>query len=119
MDRDSAKQIILASLPNYLAQKGIDPSRKFLCLNPEHQDHSPSMHYDRRRNRCHCFSCGCDADIFNLIQWDYNTDSFKDTFGIACDLFGLTVESRKDKQKEKPKIKPAQKERTKIGRAHV
>ena len=31
MDRDSAKQIILASLPNYLAQKGIDPSRKFLC----------------------------------------------------------------------------------------
>ena len=101
MDRDSAKQIILASLPNYLAQKGIDPSRKFLCLNPEHQDHSPSMHYDRRRNRCHCFSCGCDADVFNLIQWDYNTDSFKDTFGIACDLFGLTVESRKDKQKEK------------------
>ena len=40
MDRDSAKQIILASLPNYLAQKGIDLSRKFLCLNPEHQDHS-------------------------------------------------------------------------------
>ena len=114
MDRDSAKQIILASLPNYLAQKGIDPSRKFLCLNPEHQDHSPSMHYDRRRNRCHCFSCGCDVDVFNLIQWDYNTDSFKDTFGIACDLFGLTVESRKDKQKEKPKIKPAQKERTRF-----
>ena len=29
MDRDSAKQIILASLPNYLAQKGIDRAENF------------------------------------------------------------------------------------------
>lgn len=34
MDRDSAKQIILASLPNYLAQKGIDPSLKIFMLKP-------------------------------------------------------------------------------------
>ena len=46
MDRDTAKEIILASLPNYLAQKGVNFSggRKFTCLNPDHQDHSPSMH---------------------------------------------------------------------------
>lgn len=114
MDRDSAKQVILASLPNYLAQKGIQTNRSFLCLNPDHQDHSPSMRYDRRRNRCHCFSCGCDVDIFNLIQWDYNTTSFADTFDIACDLFGLTVEGQKKRPKEKPKINPAQQGRTRV-----
>ena len=114
MDRDTAKEIILASLPNYLAQKGINISRKFLCMNPDHQDHSPSMCYDRRRNRCHCFSCGCDADIFNLIQWDYNTTSFPETFNLACDLFGIDVDERKEKPKERPKIKPAKQGRTRI-----
>lgn len=109
MDRDTAKDIIQASLPNYLAQKGINfaGGRKFTCLNPDHQDHSPSMHYDRRRNRCHCFACGCDVDIFNLIQWDYNTISFPETFNLACDIFGVDVDDRKEKPKEKPKIKPA------------
>lgn len=107
MDRETAKNIILSSLPQYLAQKGINLGRPFLCLNPEHADHSPSMSYDRRRNRCHCFSCGVDADIFNLIQWDYNTSSFPETFEMACDIFGLDVENRKNQHKEKPKIKPA------------
>lgn len=105
MDRETAKNIISSSLPQYLAQKGINLGRPFLCLNPEHVDHSPSMSYDRRRNRCHCFSCGIDADIFDIIQWDYNTSGFSEAFDIACDLFGLDIEKRE--RKEKPKIKPA------------
>lgn len=105
MDRETAKNIISSSLPQYLAQKGINLGRPFLCLNPEHVDHSPSMSYDRRRNRCHCFSCGIDADIFDIIQWDYNTSGFAEAFDIACDLFGLDIEKRE--RKEKPKIKPA------------
>lgn len=114
MDRDTAKEIILASLPNYLAQKGVNFSggRKFTCLNPDHQDHSPSMHYDRRRNKCHCFACGCDVNIFDLIQWDYNTTSFPETFNLACDIFGIDVDDRKEKPKERPKIKPAKQGRT-------
>ena len=114
MDRDAAKEIILASLPNYLAQKGVNFSggRKFTCLNPDHQDHSPSMHYDRRRNKCHCFACGCDVNIFDLIQWDYNTTSFPETFNLACDIFGIDVDDRKEKPKERPKIKPAKQGRT-------
>lgn len=104
MDRDTAKEIILASLPNYLEQKGIRTDKKFICLNPEHVDHTPSMMYDRRRNKCHCFSCGMDANIFDIISWDYCTGSFAESFDIACDLFGLDVDNHE--KKEKPKIKP-------------
>lgn len=91
MDRQTAKSILLASLPQYLAQKGIQVNRNFLCLNPEHNDHTPSMTYNRHRNKCHCFACGADADIFDLIEWDYGASGFAEAFRIGCDLFGLDV----------------------------
>lgn len=117
MDRKTAKNIIINSLPNYLAQKGIRIDKNFLCLNPEHCDHTPSMTYDRRRNRCHCFACGADADTLNLIQWDYGVD-FAEAFHIGCDLFGLDI--GQEEQKKPVKIKPAkqtQMEKTEIKKA--
>lgn len=107
MDRDTAKNIILASLPHYLAQKGINYNQKFLCLNPEHNDNSPSMVFDKRRNKCHCFACGKDVDIFDIIGWDYNTSSFAEAFEIGCDLFNLDLDSKsKSKKHIELKIKP-------------
>ena len=36
---------------DYLRAKGIDPRRRFRCLNPDHLDRNPSMAYDARRHR--------------------------------------------------------------------
>ena len=37
-------------LADYLRSRGIDPRRRFRCLNPEHLDRDPSMGYDARRH---------------------------------------------------------------------
>lgn len=56
-------------LLDYLNLKGIDakPKGKIHCLNPKHDDSSPSMGFyggAARNERAHCFSCGFNLDIF-------------------------------------------------------
>lgn len=55
MNRDEAKTEIKGKLEEYLIEKGINPKNLFHCLNPEHNDKHPSMSYDRKHNRVHCF----------------------------------------------------------------
>lgn len=102
MDRELAIEAIRQNLPTYLSYKGVDINRKFRCLCPEHLDNNPSMMYSKRRNKCHCFACGADADTFKLLQWDYGVDSFQEAFEIGCQLFGLDLETRERKTKLKP-----------------
>ena len=58
-------------LADYLRAKGIDPRRRFRCLNPDHLDRNPSMAYDARRHKVHCFACGADYDLFDLLAIDH------------------------------------------------
>ena len=55
-------------LETYLRERGIDPRKRFRCLNPEHFDHNPSMGYDSKRHKVHCFACGADYDLYDLLQ---------------------------------------------------
>ena len=65
MNPEEAKEYAKTNLEAYLNSKGINTSTNFSCLNPAHEDKHPSMSFDQRRNRCHCFSCGVDYDIFD------------------------------------------------------
>lgn len=75
-------------LPDYLHRKGINPARRFRCLNPEHSDRHPSMGYDPRRQKVHCFACGADYDLFDLIALDENLSSPREALTRASELFG-------------------------------
>lgn len=81
-------------LPEYLAQKQIKvgtqrTSRAIRCINPQHDDRHPSMRYDFRRNRLHCFSCGASYDLFEVIAMDYpDCASFPQQVRKACEIFG-------------------------------
>ena len=57
------------ALECFLEEKGIDPYSKqpFRCLFPDHEDRHPSMGYDRKRGRVHCFACGRSADVYDLL----------------------------------------------------
>ena len=57
---------------DYLHQRGIDPRKRFRCLNPAHLDRDPSMGFDPKRNKVHCFACGADYDLFDLLAMDEN-----------------------------------------------
>jgi replicative DNA helicase len=90
MDRDQAKEHIKGEMGNYLASKGIDTGKRFRCLNPAHSDRNPSMGYDRGRQKAHCFSCGADYDILDLIGIDHGLTG-ADIFSKAYELYGVTV----------------------------
>ena len=55
-------------LEKVLKNLGIDVKKAFRCLNPEHEDKNPSMRYDAKRQKVHCFSCGVDYDIYDVRE---------------------------------------------------
>ena len=55
-----------AEMEKVLKSLGIDTKKAFRCLNPEHEDKHPSMRYDAKRGKVHCFSCGVDYDIYDV-----------------------------------------------------
>lgn len=93
MDRDTAKTYIRDRLEDYLQSRGIDTRKPFLCLNPTHKDSNPSMSLDRKRNKCHCFSCLADYDTFDLIGIDYGLTEPRDIFSKAYELYHIEIDA--------------------------
>ena len=63
--------ILKNNLEDYLnSYHGIDTRSKkgFHCINPNHIDNNPSMHYNDKDNYIHCFSCGASYDLFGAIE---------------------------------------------------
>lgn len=107
---DKTKQEIRGYLKDYLIRKGINPENNFTCLNPEHEDRHPSMSYHDETKRCHCFSCGANYDIFDLIGMDYQLQTFSEKAAKACELYGITPETSGDSYRtEKAPAQPKEK----------
>lgn len=88
---DRAKEQLKNCLVDYLERKGININKPFKCLNPAHADNKPSMNYDKQRNKVHCFSCGADYDIIDLIQLEYGISNVADAFKKGYELFNIRV----------------------------
>ena len=88
-NKDRAK----ACLQEYLEdQHGINTSKPFRCLNPDHEDRNPSMAFDRTNNRCVCFSCGARYDIFDLVGIDYHITNTAMKFRKTYQLMNIHIE---------------------------
>lgn len=79
MNRDPAFERLLnqirSYLPEYLEELGVEFNKqgKVCCLNPEHEDRTPSMGYLKRagvkpETFLKCFGCGVVYDIFHLAH---------------------------------------------------
>lgn len=86
MINDKVLEEIKTHLKDYLEEIGINPHKRFRCLNPEHEDKNPSMSYDDRRNIVKCFSCDSSYDIISLYALQNNLDNNKDFIKIVEDL---------------------------------
>lgn len=75
-------------LPDYLRDQGINPRKRFRCLNPAHPDQNPSMSYDPKREKVHCFACGADYDLFDLLTLEEHLTSPKDALALASRRYG-------------------------------
>ena len=81
---------IKSLLENYLrTYKNIDTSKKFNCLNPQHDDKHPSMQFYKEKNRCKCFSCNAYYSIIDLVMIDYNFNNINDAINKICEIYNL------------------------------
>ena len=92
---DQAKAFVKNQMEFYLRQKGLNPKKPFNCLNPDHADKNPSMSLDRRRNKVHCFACGVDYDVFDLVGLDCRLTDPAEIFQRAYEIFGVEPEKTK------------------------
>lgn len=105
MNPEEAKEYAKTYLKAYLSTKGINTSTNFSCLNPAHEDKHPSMSFDQRRNRCHCFSCGVDYDIFDVVGIDTGL-SGKELFNHVYGLYNISVDYDNSKSQASSKSIP-------------
>lgn len=86
MINDQAINEIKNHLKDYLEEKGLNTSKPFTCLNPQHDDQHPSMSYDPKRNIVKCFSCNTSYDLISLYALDNNLDNSQDFKRIIDEL---------------------------------
>lgn len=113
MNPEEAKEYAKTNLEAYLNAIGINTSSNFSCLNPAHEDKHPSMSFDSRRNRCHCFSCGVDYDIFDVAAIDTGL-SGKELFNHVYSLYNISVDYENSKNQTSSKSIPQPESKTKI-----
>ena len=113
MNPEEAKEYAKTNLEAYLNAKGINTSSNFSCLNPAHEDKHPSMSFDSRRNRCHCFSCGVDYDIFDVVAIDTGL-SGKELFNHVYSLYNISVDYENSRNQTSSKSIPQPESKTKI-----
>lgn len=95
---DQAIQEIKNYLKDYLEDLGINTSKPFNCLNPQHDDKNPSMSYDPKRNIVKCFSCNSNYDIISLYALINNLDNKTDFKRIIDELalkYNIDIKSNK------------------------
>ena len=110
---ERTKAELIDRLPEYLNATGRSTTKKFRCINPAHKDNTPSMSYDEKHKKVHCFGCGVNYDIFDVIGLDNNIapgdkTSFPEKYNLACDYFnikGTPYEERPEKKKPAPEEK--------------
>ena len=89
-DFNQARDYIKDQIEDYLISQGIEKRKKFICLNPGHNDIHPSMHYYQKGKSVKCFSCEKSYDIFGLIGIHNNLNNFPEAFKKACDMYDVS-----------------------------
>jgi replicative DNA helicase len=96
LKREDAELYIKDDLPNYLTARGLSLRKPFRCLNPDHSDSHPSMSYDVKRNKVHCFSCGADYSTIDLIGIEYGLTDNAEIFKKAYELYNIEIDTAQD-----------------------
>lgn len=81
-------------IARYLANvHGIEnpTGRHFRCLNPAHEERTPSMILYADSQRAYCYGCGASADVFQLAGWDNGTDDFREQAKLAAYAVGIDL----------------------------
>lgn len=98
------KDELKSFLPQYMEEKGFSLKGPIHCINPEHGDLHPSMSYDAKRCKLHCFSCKADYDLYDAIRILEGFVSDKEVFDFAEEHFLGKPAVKPSKEKKKGKF---------------
>ena len=121
MNKDAAVAEAKEHLEELLQQQGINTRNLFRCLNPDHEDRNPSMGYDPKAQKAHCFSasCGVRYDTLDVIGLELgytdlngrDREHFLEVLREACRRFNIPLDEDSSPSftgKPKTTQKPAQ-----------
>lgn len=104
IDLDAAKEALKPYLGQYLQGHGINIDKNFNCLNPKHDDSSPSMSCKQYPDNAFCWGCGATVDIFQAAHYlegkpikgkeyiEENVSYLAEKFGVQLSIQDLTPE---------------------------
>lgn len=84
------KEELKKSLPLWLKEHGCSLKKNFRCLNPQHEDKHPSMHYFPQTETVHCFACGATYDIFHLVGEEEHIPDFPSQLKRVQERYGFS-----------------------------
>src|SRR6185369_4130560 len=98
---DSAVEQLKSHLEEYIKAQGImiDPlTKKFKCINPEHNDSTPSCFIVPESNGTvfHCFGCGSSGNLFHAAGWLEGLPRTGPGWGnvtldVLCKIYGVPL----------------------------
>ena len=84
-------------------------SKNFRCINPAHNDSTPSMTYYSDTHCVHCHGCGFHGNIFNVYAAVHNMSINKTLFDEVFAKYGLIdIIGGNIKIKKRPKLAPVE-----------
>lgn len=96
---DEAVKALFPHLRDYLEEHGVDLSgTHFCCINPDHDDHNPSMSILPGGHTFKCWSCGVEGGIFEaarLIEGKptRGTEFVTETLSYLADKYDVTLDA--------------------------
>lgn len=93
--RNKLRDKLKPALSFLLRDLGLSTQDKFRCLNPEHNDETPSMSYYKPGNTCHCFGCSKNMDVFDITMLKYGL-SYIEAVDYVNKHYGHLIESEND-----------------------
>lgn len=94
--------LIKPYLVQYLQEQGIDISKKFSCLYPDHEDSTPSSNIvggNTLTPRFYCHGCGRSGDIFDAVKLiekktAAGTEWVEDTLKYLANKYGVEIKTK-------------------------
>lgn len=118
MNTEAAKEALKDLIEDELVSRGINTGSSFTCLNPEHEDKSPSMSLNKKGRYVHCFACGATYDTVDIIGLNLGyTDKdgiqpqhFIEALKYGCSKHGIYLDDKIDHETKSKKPTPNQKQ---------
>lgn len=114
VDRSQVDDLLRTVTPSLVAETlgmaVVKRGARLRCMCPFHDDHDPSLNlYDTWGNRpphYHCFACGADGDIFDLVR-HVRQSTFPEALDWLCASFGVQRRSSRPRSRPETAVGPS------------